>query len=56
MNTYITKARRQELIDQVLDCYYETGGEDVDALEVQLNSLSNPELVKYCEDTGWDIV
>ena len=56
MNTFLTKARRQELIDQYLDCYEETGGEDVDGMEVTLNSLSNPELVKYCEEAGWDII
>ena len=56
MNTFLTKARRQELIDQYLDCYYEIEGGDVDEMEATLNSLSNPELVKYCQETGWDII
>jgi len=56
MNTYITKARRQDLIDQYLDCYCEVEDGDVDAMEATLNSLSNSELVKYCEETGWDFV
>ena len=56
MNTFLTKARRQELIDQYLDCYYEIEGGDVDEMEATLNSLSNSELVKHCQETGWDII
>ena len=55
MNTYITKTRRQELIDQYIDCYEETGGEDPEGLRIRLDALSNPELVKYCQDSGWGI-
>jgi len=55
MNTYITKARRQDLIDQYIDCHEETGGGDPAGLRISLNSLSNPELIKFCKESGWDI-
>ena len=55
MNTYISEARRQELIDQYIDCHEEVGGEDPDDLRICLNCLSNSELVKYCQESGWDI-
>ena len=56
MTTYITQTRRQELIDQYIDCHEETGGEDSEGLRIALNCLSNPELVNYCKESGWDIV
>jgi len=55
MNTYINESRRQDLIDQYIDCHEETGGEDSDGLRICLNCLSNPELVKYCQESGWGI-
>lgn len=56
MTTYINEARRQELIDQYIDCHEETGGEDSEGLRISLNCLSDSELVKYCKESGWDIV
>ena len=56
MNTFITEARRQDLINQYMDCHEETGGEDSEGLRICLNCLSNPELIKYCQDSGWDIL
>ena len=56
MQTFITNDRRQQLIDQYIDCHEDTGGEDSEGLRICLNSLSNPELVKYCQDSGWGIV
>ena len=56
MNTYLTADRRQELIDQYIDCHEELGGEDSEGLRISLNCLSNPELVKYCQASGWDII
>lgn len=56
MNTFITEARRQELINQYIDCHEETDGEDSEGLRICLNCLSNPELIKYCQDSGWDII
>lgn len=56
MNTFLTAERRQDLIDQYIDCHEETGGEDPAGLRICLNCLSNPELIQYCKDSGWDIV
>lgn len=56
MNTYLTADRRRDLIDQYIDCYEETGGEDPEGMRAVLNCLPNPELVKYCKESGWGIV
>lgn len=56
MNTFITEERREELIFQYIDCYMETGGEDAEGLIHTLNRLSNSELVRFCQDSGWDII
>ena len=56
MQTFITKARRQELIDQYIDCHEDLGGDDSEALLVQLNAMNNSELVQYVKDSGWDIL
>ena len=55
MNTYLTQAQRQSLIEQYLDCHYETGGDEDDGMEICLNCLSNPELIAYVQASGWDI-
>jgi len=53
MLTYLTQTRRQDLIDQYIDCYEETSGEDSEGLRAWLNQLSNPNLVWHCEESGW---
>jgi hypothetical protein len=55
MNTYLTQAQRQSLIEQYLDCHYETGGDENDGMEICLNCLSNPELISEIQASGWDI-
>ena len=54
--TYITKARRQELIDEYMECYEETGGEDIAAEEASLKAMSNSELVAEIKASGWEIL
>ena len=51
----ITENRRQDLIGQYIDCYEMTGGEDPEGLRICLNCLSDPELIKYCQASGWGI-
>ena len=55
MNNYLTYARRQDLVDQYIDCYKETGGEDSTIARIGLERLTNSELVKTCLDSGWGI-
>jgi hypothetical protein len=55
MNTYLTNAHRNSLVDQYVDCYEETGGEDSIITRIYLERLSNSELVKECNKSGWDI-
>ena len=55
-NTTLARVlRRQDLINQYIDCHEEVGGEDSDGLRICLNCLSDSELVKYCQESGWDI-
>ena len=55
MQAYLTSDQRQSLIDQYIDCHLETGGEDAEGLEIALSCLSNPELIAYVKESGWDI-
>lgn len=55
MNTFITEDRRQELIDQYIDYYMETDGMGPEGLIHCLTRLTNSELVRFCQDSGWDI-
>ena len=55
MNSYLTQTQRQSLIEQYLDCHYETGGDENDGTDVYLNRLSNPELIRHVKSTGWGI-
>lgn len=55
MNTYLTQTQRRSLIDQYMDCYLETGGDEDDGMEIALMGLSNPELIKEVRSTGWGI-
>jgi len=56
MNTYLTKEQRYLLIEEYIDCYEETGGEDSEGTRAYLNTLSNSALVGVVRDSGWDIV
>ena len=61
--TYITKARRAELIDQFMDCWFETqsySSEDQAEAEgaqyrADLEAMNNSELVAAINEYGWDI-
>jgi len=55
MQTYLTREQRQSLIDQYMDCYLETGGDEDDGMEIALMGLSNPELIREVQSTGWGI-
>jgi hypothetical protein len=55
MNAYLTQVQRQSLIDQYMDCYLETGGDEDDGMEMALLGLSNPELIAEIESSGWGI-
>ena len=54
--TYITKARRAELIDEYMECYEETGGEDIADERASLEAMNNSELVAEITASGWGIL
>ena len=54
-NTFLTAEQRQSLIDQYIDCYEETGGEDTEGMTICLMCLSNPELIAEVKASGWGI-
>jgi hypothetical protein len=61
--TYITKSRREDLIEQYLDCWWETHSysteeqSETEAFWVrnQLEAMNNSELVSYVTESGWGI-
>jgi hypothetical protein len=61
--TYITKARRQDLIEQYMDCWFGTESYSTeDAAESegqwmrsQLEAMNNSQLVAECKASGWGI-
>ena len=64
MNTYISKERRQELIEQYLDCWWDTCSYSTEAeaeeeakwMQEQLDAMNNSQLVAEIEGTGWGII
>ena len=62
--TYISKARRAELIDEFMDCWIETESYSTpEAAESEgrqyredMHAMPNPELVAHIRDSGWDIL
>jgi len=61
--TYITKARRQDLIDQYMDCWFDTQSYSTEAasesegqwMRGQLEAMNNSQLVAECQRSGWGI-
>ena len=63
-STYISKARRAELIDEFMDCWIdpesfsppETADDEPRQYRADLEALSNPDLVAEIKASGWDIL
>ena len=63
-STYISKARRAELIDEFMDCWIdtesfstpETADDEARQYRADLEALSNPDLVAEIKASGWDIL
>lgn len=55
-STYLNKADRKSYIDEYIDCYEDTGGDDLDAERERLEAMNNSELIKEIKSTGWDIL
>ena len=55
-STYLSKEDRKSYIDEYIDCYEETGGDDPDTERTRLESLNNSDLIKEIKATGWDIL
>ena len=63
-STYISKARRAELIDEFMDCWMETesystpeaADDEARKYRADLAALSNPDLVAEIKASGWDIL
>lgn len=61
--TYITKDRRQSLIDQYMDCWFDTQSYSTeDAAEdegremrTELESMNNSQLMAEVQSSGWGI-
>ena len=62
--TYINKARRQDLIEQYMDCWLETESweseetaeRDEAEMRQELQAMNNSQLVAECQASGWGIV
>ena len=56
---YINKARRDELIEELINCMEEVGDlecdDDVLAVREQLNSFNNKDFINHIKATGYDI-
>jgi hypothetical protein len=60
---YLSAAKRADLIDQYMDCWYETqsystedkADEEGAAMRAHLSALPNPELYREIKASGWDI-
>ena len=63
-STYISKARRAELIDEFMECWQETesystpeaADDEARQYRADLEALSNPDLVAEIKASGWDIL
>ena len=55
-STYLSKEDRKFYIDEYIDCYDETGGDDPDTERTRLESLNNSDLIKEIKETGWGIL
>ena len=62
--TYITKARRQDLIEQYMDCWFDTCSYSTEEnaeiegewMRGQLEAMNNSQLVAECSSLGWGII
>jgi hypothetical protein len=62
--TYISKARRAELIEEFMDCWMETesystpeaADDEAHQYRADLAALSNPDLVAEIKASGWGIL
>lgn len=56
---YINKARREELIKELIDCMEDVGDlecdDDVQAVREQLNRFNNKDFINYIKATGYGI-
>ena len=55
-STYLSKEDRKSYIDEYIDCYEDTDGDDPDAERERLEAMNNSELIKEIKSTGWDIL
>jgi len=63
-NTYLSAAKRADLIDQYMECWYDTESysaedkADEEAAEIRayFSALPNPQLYKEIKDSGWRII
>ena len=63
-STYISKARRAELIDEFMECWIETesysspetAGAESLAYRQAMHRMANPELVAHIRESGWGIL
>jgi hypothetical protein len=61
--TYITKDRRQSLINQYMECWFDTESYSTEEaaegegreMRAELESMNNSRLVAECRSTGWGI-
>jgi hypothetical protein len=61
--TYINKARRQDLIEQYMECWFDTHSYSTEAdaesegrwMRDQLEAMNNSQLVAECKAIGWGI-
>jgi hypothetical protein len=62
--TYISKARRQDLIEQYMDCWLDTCSYSTEDnaetegqwMRGQLEAMNNSQLVAECESSNWGII
>jgi hypothetical protein len=63
-STYLSAAKRANLIDQYMECWYDTESynteDKVDKEEGEMrayfSALPNPQLYKETKETGWSII
>jgi hypothetical protein len=61
--TYINKTRRQNLIEQYMECWFDTQSYSIEAaaesegrwMRDQLEAMNNSQLVAECKASGWGI-
>lgn len=63
-STYINKETRSKLINQYLDCWFDTESYSKESeaeseaalIKSQLEALNNSELLKEIKSTGWEFI